>query len=174
MTARKPNARKPIVLDLRQIYSRCQEDGDCLLWTQATSSHGTPYAQHNGSVTNVRRLTWTLQHDMPIRHKQQITSLCGNARCLSPDHLRARTVSEVHQAMADMGRYKSSVSSAKKALARRNGSRWTMDTARDIRADERTLEAIAKHYGMSKANCWSIKAGRTWRENVGSVFAGLA
>ena len=173
MTAPKPHGRTRIVLDLRQIYGRCTEDGDCLLWGHATSASGIPYAQHNGATANVRRLTWTLQHGMPIRHQQQITATCGNPRCLSPDHLRAKSVAEVHQAMAAMGRYTSPVSSTKKAIGRRKNSKWTIDDIRAIRSDDRPANVVADEHGMSKKYCLQIKAGKAWRELENSVFGAV-
>ena len=172
MTAPKP-ARKKIVLDLFQIYARCIEEGECMLWRQGANDNGVPYAQHNGKTQNVRRLAWALQHGMPVRDGYRVFPICGNSACLSAEHLRAKTPSELAAHSVSLGRYVSPLADARKRAARQAQSKLTMADARSIRTDSRPVREIAKHYGMSYQQMVLIRQGKSWNEPAANPFSGL-
>lgn len=70
-------------ITLDQIYSRCEEVGDCWIWQGATSDTGYPIMKrHGGPCLLVRRVVMQLT-DRPPAARQPVTAACEDKRCCS-------------------------------------------------------------------------------------------
>lgn len=149
------------------ILSRCTEDGDCMIW-QGQDNHGRP-AIYPGKCS-VRRIVYTAAHGS-IPEGRVISVSCGQIACLEPEHLVARTISEVRLlAAADLGA--KAKRSARMRRAGRAKSSLDIDKVRAIRAAVGSLKEIGEQFGLKPAHVSSIRTGRIWKE-AASPWAGL-
>lgn len=162
------NYPAPRLLTLPMIHGRCEEVGECLIWTQSASGSGTPYAQHGGKVTNMRRLVYELSEGEPLPADRVVRMCCGSTLCLQREHMKASTRGQLIRDMARQGKLSSPSASASKLVAarkraaERNG--MNMERANKIRAETGTLAEIAARNGMHKSTVSTIRRGATWRE----------
>ena len=153
MTARKTPYPPPRMLTLAMIHGRCDEVGECLIWTQAASTRkgaqGQPYAQHGGKVVNLRRLVFELATGEPPPADKILRMRCENALCLRQDHMRVTTRLQALHETARAGRFSTPASNAARlaGIRRRDAHRMTIEKARAIRADVGTGQAVTKAAG---------------------------
>jgi hypothetical protein len=71
----------------------------CWLWTGATTRAGEPRLQLDSRRgTLARRVVFALYCTPPnfgVSGDRQVSTVCGNLRCLRPDHLRLRRMLDV-------------------------------------------------------------------------------
>lgn len=86
---------------MARIADRVVEEGECLIWTGATSSSGRPYVTKKGKQVAVRKLMakaksiWRKGHVNP--------SNCGNPLCVNPKHVASMTKSEHMKQLGRLG-----------------------------------------------------------------------
>lgn len=64
--------------------------GRCCIWTGKSGTDGYGTIDGNGNRVLAHRLAYTINHG-PIPDGMQIDHICGNRRCVKPDHLRLAT-----------------------------------------------------------------------------------
>lgn len=162
----KVDGYEPPRLTLRMIHSRCDELGDCLLWTGATSK-GQPRCSHNGKPISLRRLVYAQQREVPVE-KIPATLVCvpscENEACLRPAHLVLRSKKTHQQILAKRGVYSAPDVMAKRAKACREGvnAKLTEELAKWARESGQTAAEAAFGLGVSKQNIHLIRQGRAW------------
>lgn len=73
-------------------WERVDRRGPCWLW-QGTISYGSPTFKRNGKKRQARRYVYELCiGPIPLEHR--VTTTCGEARCVRPEHLEAIHASE--------------------------------------------------------------------------------
>ena len=162
-------------LDLPTIHARCVDEGDCLLWTGAKNDSGLPYGSHRGKTVNLRRLVWELSHGATIRPGYLACTSCGNASCLQPEHVVARTRKAHGALLSAAGSYSCPSRKARITAGRRKAAniKISLEIAREIRRSDDTAEVEAAKHGVSKNLVNGIRQGRFWAESVlsgSSVF----
>ena len=86
------NIRRRAILSA--IFSRCRQQGTCLIWTGPTSGEGRGggYGRFSfeGVTSAVHRVVYATVHG-PIPPKKQIDHECNNRLCCNPLHLKHMT-----------------------------------------------------------------------------------
>lgn len=155
------------VADLAAIHSRCEEDGDCLIWQGANNANGHPKSKDQ----TVRRVVWRLVYgEIPAGHV--ITVTCGCSLCLNQDHLAATTRGEVARKVAQSRDFILRKSAANARSARARLGKITMDIAREIRSTDKTGRDWARELGVSTSLVSLVRRNKSWKEHS-SPFAGL-
>lgn len=159
---------------IEQIRKHVDEEGDCWNWTGATQTCGaTPTMNYRGKVGAVRRLIM-LQRGTAPNTKVLATYLCGNPKCVNPEHvgwLMRKTVQA--RTNAERSHLSSRLRCKKIADSARRHAKLTQELADQVREAEGAQRDIAARFGVSQATVSSIKRGRTWRTYAANPFAGL-
>lgn len=137
-----------------------EPNSGCQLWLGACNGAGYGCLQERRNAKKVtvmaHRASWE-HHRGPIPEGLFVCHRCDVPGCINPDHLFLGD----HQAnMDDMTR------KGRSGMARgeRNSiARLTVADVIAIRADGRTLAAIAESYGVSLSCVDHVKARRNWR-----------
>lgn len=154
-------------MTLEEIYARCTEDGDCLIWTGPANNYRHPTL----SGAAVRRIVWRLLHG-EIPDGKLVTTNCGDSLCLCKDHLVLTTKSEVSLKVAQRHDYALRKAASNARTAREKFGLITMDIARDIRESDKTGVALAAELGVSVYLISNVRTHKSWREHS-NPFAGL-
>jgi hypothetical protein len=67
---------------------------NCLPWPFTCHPKGYPMVGFEGRIQRAHRLMCRLAHGEPPTSKHQAAHLCGNARCINPQHLSWKTNAE--------------------------------------------------------------------------------
>ena len=82
------DARRLAILE--KVFSRCEEEGECLIWKGPNSGNGRGgyYGRFSfeGKTASVHRTVWATIFG-PIPPRKQIDHKCNNRRCCNPSHL---------------------------------------------------------------------------------------
>lgn len=159
VTHRKKGA--PVTMDT--IRDRCDEVGDCWIWRGAVS-HGTaPAINIDGKSTSVRRFVAGLLGRQT--NSRYITACCGEPLCVSPDHLRAVTRSQLNILTAKRTGYGQSLARAAKiAQARRRHARLSPELVQMIRESDLSDAQLATQLGVARSTVNDVRRGDTWRD----------
>ena len=169
----KPTRKPPYVrpagdypdIGLDFLHARCTDSDGCLLWRQRMQSG--PVANIGGRAWKMRHVVYRLVHPRgPGRSHLPMPTVCGNDRCLHPDHLLL-----VKRNAAVAGTRRPLTHRRAIALTKRERSgKLTAEQATEIRASADTLTALAARYGINVSLVHRIKAGTSWRDYA-SPFA---
>ena len=161
-------------ITLEQILSRCDEEGDCLLWTGATIN-GYPQARigdKGGQMLRRYIFTELMGNELPLG--RVVSSTCENRLCCAPQHLFSMTYSKRLRLAYKRGSRNQTTEYLKRRETRRDqGTVLDMEKARQIRARAGESNAVlAAEFGVHAKTIYSVKAGLTWREHApnSSVF----
>ena len=163
LDGRKPPYVRPASdypeIGLDYLHARCVASEGCLLWTLAMKNG--PIAHIQGRAWKVRHLVYRLVHPRgPGKGQLPLPTVCGNARCVHPDHLTlAGRNSHV------VGAQRSPVHCMNIARARRAGSaKLTAEQAREIRASNEPLAVLIARYGISQSVASRVRSGQAWKD----------
>lgn len=161
-------------LTLEAIHDRCQQDGDCLLWTQAVNGGtGSPYAWHEGKTVNVRRLAYALSGKR-IAPGRVVAVTCSNPACLEPTHLSPLTRRQLIDQLRVKGVFNRPEDNARRIAGARAAGKLSMEIARTIRACDTPARVLAAQYGVHHRVIYDIRNNTLWREaplQQASVFS---
>lgn len=161
-------------MTLDEIHHRCTECGECWHWNGYGGERGH-YPQvrgPGGKVLQVRRVAFQLRFG-EIKDGMKILPVCGDPKCVNPEHQRSVTESQKSRRAAARGAYSSITRAAKIAAYRRaNISKLTPEQVQAIRASSDSGPVLAEQYGINRSMVNSIKAGRTWKD-YSNPFKGL-
>lgn len=73
--------------------SKSPDEHGCWEWQGACVTNGYGQMHANGRKRSTHRLAWELEHG-PIPSGMKIDHICGNRKCLRPNHLRLVTHAE--------------------------------------------------------------------------------
>jgi hypothetical protein len=164
---------KPITL--KEIEALCQEDGDCLIWKGSFSRSGAPVRRYRskdgrGITQQIRRRMLELKTGRPIPDGQVATNCCGNPACLA--HLETTTRGEVIRRQWQLADVRARLIAAG-TKASRARAKLDLETAREIRESEETLEEVSARIGISPTTASLVRRNMAWRERESNPFAGL-
>lgn len=152
---------------LKRIHLNCRACGDCLLWQGKTSQAGHPQL-YDGSG---RRKVWELTYG-PIPEGMLVSVDCGQLLCLTPEHLKLTTRSEVSTQSNARPAVKAKRAASSARTNRRKLGKITMAIARQIRTDSRTAIVWAAELNCSAGLVSHVRCQRSWVE-MQNPFAGL-
>lgn len=135
-------------------------DGECWPWTGAVGGHAYDRGGGYGvfSWRGVRYLSHRAAFEVATGEapgKRFICHRCDNSRCCNPAHLFAGS----HQDNVD-----DAVSKRRHTHADSHPMRkLSGERARLIRTDARHPDVIAAAFGISRAQVYNVKSGKSWR-----------
>ena len=157
---------------IRLLKSRCEEEGDCWLWTGAQDGHGRAQTRHGGKVVYVRRLVRELTDGKPIPTGFVVAAFCGNNLCISPACSCVATKKERAQMAAARGAFGGAIRTRNMTATKQANSRITQELVQRIRLAPPPCSRIAQDVGVSLSHVKAIRRG-TARRDLGNPFAGL-
>jgi len=167
---------QPALFDmtLDEIKSRCEEEGECWIWKDATDSSGYPIAKVDGKCQLVRRVAYGLKAgSTKLLPRQPVIAKCNCRLCVNPTCLRASSVAEVSQIAGKAGKLSGVAKGAKiAAFKRAKNAKITMEIARSIRMSDETGPVLAARHNIDKALVNRIKRGGAWKD-YSNPFMGL-
>lgn len=157
-------------MSLDKIFSRCIEEGDCLIWQDSVNSCGQPMVSVGGKSVAARGLVFEAA-GKPLRKGHKITTSCDCRRCLKPEHVVQMTAAAiVKRACKKRGiAHRMRLAAAARPKSKLNGQ--TDDVLRRIHEGE-SQSAIALDLGVSKGAIWRLATGRSFR-SYGNHFPGV-
>jgi len=158
---------------LDDMLAQCVEEGECLLWPGRVTSTGHPTYCGHGMRVLVRRAVFEALHGwLPEDNRSVVSTSCSSPLCVNGEHLvcvsRSRLVARSYSRRNLAAEY----GKRQAALVRAGKAKLNLETARQIRCDERTHAQIAAALGVSSSLVAKIRQGQIWREPAG-VFSGL-
>lgn len=158
----------------QELLARCEPYGDCLLWTGGLANEGgTPRIYEKKKPISVRRVIYESTNG-EIRNGYKIAPCCGERLCLAPDHLKARSVSQLlgDHARRTGGLRPSHVAALTARARNRSNNKMDMERARQIRASTEPSRKLAEQHGVCRALICRIKRGECWAETTrgASIF----
>ncbi len=153
---------------LQTLLAKCREDADCLLWT-GSLSHSSGHPKYNNKAA--RRLVYALAKG-PIPPGKLVTTTCGCAQCLSPEHLAliSKSQAAVKGNACLTVRMRKAIASAK---ANRPKAKLDMQKAEEIRGSSATLDELAERYAVDRTLISKVRRNEAWREMTATPFQGL-
>jgi hypothetical protein len=164
-------SKSPIDADYlaNRVMWRCEEYGDCCLWTGARNPRGPVVSVKNVEYP-LRKAVWECTHDESAPPGMVVTTTCREHLCLNPDHVILMTRAQLNRRTLKTGNHKLRLMNI--AIARRKASPLSDEAVRAIRLDgERAPDAAAKH-GVSVAYVYMLRANK-FRRELSTPFAGL-
>ena len=136
-----------------RFWPRVEKSDGCWVWTGALcDGYGRSYLSGSGHM-RAHRLSW-IMHNGPIAPGLSVLHRCDNRACVRPDHLFLGTVAENNADMRTKGR---------QVRGDRHGrAKLTAEQAAAIKADSRSIVAIARAYGVSTSAISHLRHGRNW------------
>lgn len=164
-----------MTLTLADIYSRCDEVGECMEWT-GYCRDGRPLLWHTEERhwLSVRRRVIDLTRVKPLDTKRyHVVAKCRNDACVAADHLRV--VGKAHWLTEAAKRRGPGYHAAHTSGNRRRSSiKLTLDVAREIRASTLSSRKEAELRDIAPSLVRAIRRNEVWREGVvpgASVFS---
>jgi hypothetical protein len=142
-----------------RFLSYVEREGECAVWRGGKTGPGRGVffirkVAGRSIQAYAHRVSWVLAHG-PIPAGMVVCHQCDNPRCVRPDHLFLGTQKDNMQDCKAKGRM-------------RDGARYDLATAREIRdrynAGGITQTRLATEYGMSFQHVNSIVLGKRWAE----------
>jgi hypothetical protein len=154
------------------IWSRCHEDGDCVLWDGGCDDQDVPYLRLPGSrkVVAARRV---LLNALGVEiHGKLATTSCGHPKCLAEGHCVAWTRKQL-QKRSGRKIAGNVVRAAKLQAARRGGATLSMEKVREGRQSGMTGRAFAELHGVTLSTAQKALNGKSWKDYGANPFLGL-
>lgn len=152
------------------LLKRTKEDGDCLIWTGSLIHHNAPVFSLAGKKIYVKR------HLMELAGKKVdgfcVISTCKCQLCVNPEHLKIVKRKDVLKATVASGVLHTPSIRAKITKAKRETSKLSQDSVRELMASTEHVPTMAKRMGITEAYAYMIRRGR-FRREISSPWAGL-
>lgn len=163
-------------LRLETLLDRCVAEGECWIWQGYYARKGAyPSGYLNNRRVSVRRAVLELQ-GKPLPGPGEI-AVCkfGERGCVNPDHIEVISRAAMLQRLRDSGAINETrrVQGITAAVRRRPGLVLDIETARALRADNRSALEIERATGINHTTVSKVRRNRLWREIVASPWAGM-
>jgi hypothetical protein len=133
------------------IFTRCRQEGECLVWTGARNDAGYGQLQWDGRVQYVHRLVYATQIG-PIPEGMYVCHKCDNPPCFAPDHLFLGTNADNQRDASAKGR--------KPRGSAHLGHRLSDEQVDRIRDSVDNQRDLAAALGVSQSLISRIRAGK--------------
>lgn len=147
---------RPLRIRLAE-HTRVDEETGCHLWEGYRVADGYGQLKVRGVAQRVHRIAWTLRHG-PIAPELCVCHRCDTPNCINVDHLFLGTNAENQADKVRKGRHKGAPKGRQHPSAV-----LTEAEVRAIRASQKTQQAIADEYEVSRSLVGLIRAGQRWR-----------
>lgn len=168
--AKRKNLQPEVLV---RIAARCDDVGECWLWTGALSDAGYPIFRPPGCGCMLVRRWVYANTGAALVARQPVVSTCGDRRCVNPDHLRVSTVALITQAAAARGAWSGVLRGARIAATKRLAGKLPPHGAHDIRTSADSARFMAAKYGVDVSLVYRIRNGTAQKQYGANPFAGL-
>lgn len=152
-------------MTLDEVKDRCEEEGECLLWTGGMASGISPCLKVEGRTSNLRTLLWRGSGKVLLKD-EYVGTTCKNPRCVL--HLARKKKAKVL-----VGRTVPADTRRRIAMAWKAKSKLSDADVQAIRLSEATHTALSEQFGVAHSTIRKIRAGAL-RRDYSNPFAGLA
>ena len=170
---------------LEEIKGRCfiDEEGHWN-WRGALTKKGKPsiyapdYTNHKGKVLTHQcgyRAVWHVLNQRAVPEGSRIFSMCGEATCCNPEHIRCMPVTAYGRRQASKGTLKGQTTriQANRAIGRKR-AKLTPEMVSRIQASDQSLASLAAELGISTCTAWRARQGKSVIPPASSgIFSGL-
>lgn len=144
-------------------WARVDRSGSCWIWTGARFTNGYGSSGRKGRHKYAHRQSWEMING-PIPHGKLVLHHCDVRNCVNPEHLYLGSHADNMRDCMERKRHQKYVKPWTVLRGEECGpSKLTEADVIAIRADDGKQRDIAKQYGISQYNVWSIKHRKTWR-----------
>lgn len=158
-----------------RFWSKVNKTEGCWEWTASTSrnGYGIFWLPNPRRMHCAHRVSWIIENG-PIQDGMFVCHKCDNPRCVRPDHLFLGTAADNVHDMIEKGRQvwpgaprgnkngmRLHPESARRGESNHN-SKITTEIVRTIRSSSEPASALAKRYGVTKANITLIRRREAW------------
>lgn len=156
---------------IARIQSKCEEVGDCLVWTGCLNQGKYPQIKVGPAARSVRHILWEHKNG-PIPANRLLSQTCTTPGCVC--HVEPQTRSKVNKRAGERGAFSTPQRGAKIAAHKRAAEgKITLEQAMDIRYGGGLLKDKAAQYGICPSNAAAIRRGERWKEYGANPFEGL-
>lgn len=149
------------LLERIEAQSSPEPNSGCLLWMGSANRTGYGFMSRPTGSRLVHRIYYELVKG-PIPVGMVLCHKCDVPACINPTHLFLGTHNDNMADMARKGRSRNGPGGVAYGSANAM-ARLTVADVIAIRADDRTLAAIARSYGVSLSCIDHVKSRRNWR-----------
>lgn len=166
--------RKTTAPTAQEIIDRCDEVGDCLMWT-GRMANGSPLIFDCAArrYVQARRVVFESTGETIPAGKYPVMK-CRQKGCLLRDHMQLLTTKQIGALAAKERKFSTPARRAavSAGIRAKNHTKITIEIAREIRTKEMSQRAYAKKFGVHRSVISRIQANVYWREHVkgASVF----
>lgn len=162
------------------IRSRCDEVGECWMWTGALTGKGrTPNMHHpnrpgESAIATRAIILEALGKERPSP-QHWASNTCNEWHCCCPEHVAWRTRQNKLAELGKAGKWSTVELAMKKAAIGRAQSPLDWDKVRDIRSRpaEVTCKDLAKEFKVDPTTIQRVRRHESWVEYQTNPFAGL-
>lgn len=166
-------------LNLPRILARCEEDGDCLVWTGKVHAKngapaGTEWVDGKDHYVGVRRRAYEEYHRVTLTKQDVISCSCGNPACLEKKHLDRLSLGEKNKRMhARMDAATKMKRARKMALSMAKNRKVTPEQEAELRASTDGPYVTAKRLGINGVVASGIVRGVRYKDHAATPWSGL-
>lgn len=159
-------------MTLDDIKARCDEVGDCWIWTGITDGRGRANIRIDGKNVSCRRFVRALVDGKPVPRGLVSASPCGDPLCVSPVCSRVATHKIRSKIASERNAYANKVRDMRGSITKRAQSWITDELVEQIRIAPGPSKKISLETKVSLSYVKAIRRGVA-RKPLGSPFAGL-
>lgn len=157
-----------------RILSNSERGGDCIIWKGWFSSSGYGRTQFKGKSICSHRLSYMTKirsEDIPTHIDGEVANvmhLCGNSKCVNPDHLELGTVRENASHKIEHGTHQRGETSKRATITEETAQKILDSKRKKGEIDYQTKRQRAERFGTTHAVVRNIDARQTWGHLVDS------
>lgn len=150
-----------------KILFRCDEVGECLLWSGPVSKGGFPRMYFGGENQNLRSFIYRNVMGKLVPHGCNISTACKNRRCVAWNCLVPKRLETIRRDCAAMIKADPITFNRQRQAAHIAGhAKLDMERATEIRSSSISTRELAEQYGVSVWSISAIKRGATYAPGV--------
>lgn len=166
---------------LEEIKGRCfiDEDGHWM-WRGAVTKQGKPsihapdYTNHKGKLLTHQsgyRAVWHVVNQRAVPKGSRIFSMCGEAHCCNPEHIRCMPTKEYGRQQRKKGTLKGQTSRilANQAIGRKR-AKVTPEQVSAIMTSDKSCRELSEITGLSNCTIWRVRTGQSVVPPAGAGF----
>ena len=159
---------------IKSIMSKTEKEGECIIWKGWVTSCGYGRIRCMGKNYFSHRLSYMTKirsEDIPTHIDGEVANvmhLCGNSKCVNPDHLELGTVGENASHKIEHGTHQRGETSKRATITEETAQKILDSKRKKGEIDYQTKRQRAERFGTTHAVVRNIDARQTWGHLVDS------